>query len=147
MLYRFRWIGLILGIIAGIAGIALIIIYRTDLFGPGTWGTGGNMVAWILCGVSGGAWLWSKEKARHLVSLAEARQHHAEAMQQSLMHHDEVMALSREHHAEMLGKTDLQSAEIKEHVSAAVAEAAATSAPAAPQVIVVPPPAPGHEAG
>ena len=21
-----------------------------NLFGPGTWGTGGNMVAWILCG-------------------------------------------------------------------------------------------------
>jgi GH25 family lysozyme M1 (1,4-beta-N-acetylmuramidase) len=26
-----------------------------DLFGPGTWGTGGNMVAWVLCGAIGGA--------------------------------------------------------------------------------------------
>jgi hypothetical protein len=22
-----------------------------DLFGAGTWGTGGNMVAWVICGV------------------------------------------------------------------------------------------------
>lgn len=21
------------------------------LFGPGTWGSGGNMVAWVLCGI------------------------------------------------------------------------------------------------
>lgn len=25
-----------------------------DLFGPGTWGTGGNLVAWALCGVVAG---------------------------------------------------------------------------------------------
>ena len=27
----------------------MIAILR-DLFGPGTWGTGGNLVAWALCG-------------------------------------------------------------------------------------------------
>ena len=25
-----------------------------DLFGPGTWGTGGNIVAWVLCGAVSG---------------------------------------------------------------------------------------------
>ena len=24
--------------------------WLADLFGPGTWGTGGNMVAWVICG-------------------------------------------------------------------------------------------------
>jgi hypothetical protein len=26
-----------------------------DLFGPGTWGAGGNLVAWVLCGAIGAA--------------------------------------------------------------------------------------------
>jgi hypothetical protein len=31
-----------------------------DLFGPGTWGTGGNMVAWVICGVLAvtGGWIF-----------------------------------------------------------------------------------------
>lgn len=24
-----------------------------DLFGPGTWGTGGNLIAWVICGAIG----------------------------------------------------------------------------------------------
>lgn len=30
----------------------------TDLFGSGAWGTGGNLVAWILCGVLAVAGAW-----------------------------------------------------------------------------------------
>lgn len=29
-----------------------------DLFGPGTWGTGGNIVAWVICGVISGTVTW-----------------------------------------------------------------------------------------
>ena len=69
-----------------------------DLFGPGTWGTGGNMVAWILCGALGGAWLHGKEQARHLARLKQADEHHAEAM-----------ALAREHHEAMITHVTEQS--------------------------------------
>ena len=34
------------------------------LFGPGTWGAGGNLVAWVICGVpSTGFWLWHHRRA------------------------------------------------------------------------------------
>jgi len=29
-----------------------------DLFGPGTWGAGGNLVAWVICGAIAGTWAW-----------------------------------------------------------------------------------------
>lgn len=32
------------------AGAVAVTWWWTDLFGPGTWGTGGNMVAWVICG-------------------------------------------------------------------------------------------------
>jgi hypothetical protein len=71
-----------------------------DLFGPGTWGTGGNLVAWVLCGFVGTtlalvfrkfivrklAGLWQKHAvngwADEIASLrahitAELEQHHA----------------------------------------------------------------------
>lgn len=47
-----------------------------DLFGPGTWGTGGNLVAWVLCGAVAGLWLRAKLKAHE----ALARLHHQQAM-------------------------------------------------------------------
>ena len=52
-----------------------------DLFGPGTWGTGGNMVAWIICGCIGFGWLHSKEKARHLAHMDKLEQHHKEVLE------------------------------------------------------------------
>lgn len=70
-------------------GRAVIAILR-DLFGPGTWGTGGNMVAWVICGVIGLGWLHAKEKARHLARVKQADQHHAEAMAQAERHHEEM---------------------------------------------------------
>jgi hypothetical protein len=50
------------------------------LFGPSTWGAGGNMVAWVICGCLGFGWLHSKEKARHLARMAQAQRHHAAVM-------------------------------------------------------------------
>lgn len=47
-----------------------------DLFGPGTWGTGGNLVAWVLCGTVAAVWLRAKLKAHE----ALARLHHQQAM-------------------------------------------------------------------
>jgi hypothetical protein len=52
----------------------------TDLFGPGTWGAGGNLVAWVICGALGvtAAWLfrdrlgpvlaawWHRHQGEHL---------------------------------------------------------------------------------
>ncbi len=58
------------------------------LFGPGTWGTGGNMVAWVICGVFGLGWLHAKEKARHLVLL----QHHQAQIELMKQQHAELMA-------------------------------------------------------
>lgn len=60
----------------------------TDLFGPGTWGTGGNMVAWVICGCIGFGWLHAKEKARHLAKMRQADDQHAELMAQGAEHHE-----------------------------------------------------------
>lgn len=65
-----------------------------DLFGPGTWGTGGNMVAWVICGLMGGlatyllrheigkhlaAW-WAKHHGPHAIAQhREALRQHEEA--------------------------------------------------------------------
>jgi hypothetical protein len=54
------------------AGVSIL----RDLFGPGTWGTGGNLVAWILCGAVAAGWLRAKLKAHE----ALARLHHQQAM-------------------------------------------------------------------
>lgn len=65
-----------------------------DLFGPGTWGTGGNLVAWALCGVVAAAagyllrhvigrnvaeW-WNKHSFEHRVAAhVEALRRHEQA--------------------------------------------------------------------
>lgn len=65
-----------------------------DLFGPGTWGTGGNLVAWVICGVIGAvttyllrhvigkrlaAW-WAKHHGPHAIAQhREALRLHEEA--------------------------------------------------------------------
>jgi hypothetical protein len=66
------------------------------LFGPSTWGAGGNMVAWVICGVLGFGWLHAKEKARHLAKMTQAQKHHQEQMELAEKHHQEQMALIRE---------------------------------------------------
>jgi len=72
-----------------------------DLFGPGTWGTGGNMVAWVICGVIGFSWLHAKEKARHLAKMAQAATHHQEQLDQAAAHHKAQMDLLRKQHSQL----------------------------------------------
>ena len=72
-------------------------VLRT-LFGAGTWGAGGNLVAWVLCGGLGFGWLHAKEKARHLARKLQAQQHHQELLDQAQEHHEALMAQADEHH-------------------------------------------------
>ena len=58
------------------------------LFGPGTYGAGGNMVAWVSCGASAGLWLRGRLKAHE----ALARLHHQQKMAQSQANHDALIA-------------------------------------------------------
>ena len=58
-----------------------------NLFGAGTWGTGGNLVAWIICGVLAGLLLRAKLKAQD----ALAKLHHQQAADQRQEHHDAAM--------------------------------------------------------
>jgi hypothetical protein len=76
------------------------------LFGPGTWGSGGNMVAWVICGCIGFGWLHAKEKARHIQRLAQAA-----------AHHKELLAQADAHHAEMKQQLAAHCADVKEHVT------------------------------
>jgi hypothetical protein len=92
MLYRLRWLLTGLACLVIATGAGVIWRYRVDLFGPGTWGTGGNMVAWIICGLIGGAWLRSKERAQHLARMLQAERHHEEIMVQGQVHHEDMKA-------------------------------------------------------
>lgn len=62
------------------------------LFGPGTWGAGGNMVAWVICGGLGFAWMHLKAEARHAEALALAARHHAERLALAAEHHEALKA-------------------------------------------------------
>jgi len=62
------------------------------LFGPGTWGAGGNMVAWVICGGLGFAWMHLKAEARHAEALAQAAVHHAERLALAAEHHEALRA-------------------------------------------------------
>jgi hypothetical protein len=72
------------------------------LFGPGTWGTGGNMVAWVICGIISFTWLYSKERAHHALKMAQSRAHHEESQARAQERHEEAMARAAEQHAEAI---------------------------------------------
>lgn len=97
--------------IAGTVFVIFLIIFWKTLFGPGTWGAGGNMVAWVLCGGLSFLWLNVIMKERHVQQMAQARRHHDEKMKQAEAHHQEQLTLAREHHEDM-----------KRHVSAAAGQ-------------------------
>lgn len=59
-----------------------VALHWRDLFGPGTWGTGGNMVAWVICGVLAFGW-----QHRQNLKLHHAREAAAEARHQALIRH------------------------------------------------------------
>lgn len=55
------------------------------LFGPGTWGAGGNIVAWILCGIPSMTfvlWRHRRQIRRDLQKLRHPAHTHAAAPQQ-----------------------------------------------------------------
>lgn len=87
--------------IAGTAFVIILIIFWKTLFGPGTWGAGGNMVAWVLCGGLSFLWLNVIMKERHVQQLAQAKRHHDEKMEQSRAHHREQTAQAERHHQAM----------------------------------------------
>ena len=83
-----------------------------DLFGPGTWGTGGNLVAWIICGVLAGLWLRAKLKAQ----TALARLHHQEKLDQAEAHHQAATEQAGTRHVAMLGQLAEQHAAVVKHL-------------------------------
>jgi hypothetical protein len=94
--------------------------YLWILFGPSTWGAGGNMVAWVICGVIGFGWLHSKEKARHLQKMAQAKLHHQALLDQAKAQHEDMKRHVAAH-----------CSDLKEHVSVVAAPPAAAARPAA----------------
>jgi hypothetical protein len=65
-----------------------------DLFGPGTWGTAGNLVAWVICGAIGGTAAWF---GRHKITARAAAlwdRHHGPL---AVKRHKQAL---REHEAE-----------------------------------------------
>jgi len=83
----------------------------TALFGwPAAWGTGGNLIAWVICGALGGLLLRAKLQAHQVALMAQAARHHKELMAQAAEHHQAL----KEHVSVQLAAhcTDL-----KEHIS------------------------------
>lgn len=73
-------------------------------FGPSTWGAGGNMLAWVLCGGIAFSWQHSRIKKLNVQRMAQAAQHHsavmAELKTQALVaeqHHQETHRRLGEH--------------------------------------------------
>jgi len=72
---------------AGVAAVPVIWLFRGDLFGPGTWGTGGNLVAWVICGTLAFGWQHLQAEARHAEQLALMTRQHKARMAQADRHH------------------------------------------------------------
>lgn len=76
------------------APVAVLAVrrYFADLFGPGTWGTGGNMVAWVICGVIAFGWQHRQNLRLHRAREDAAQARHREAMAQARAHHEALEA-------------------------------------------------------
>jgi hypothetical protein len=110
----------LLGLLA-LGGLGIAHWWR-DLFGAGTWGTGGNMVAWVICGVLAGLWLRAKMQAHTALQMAQARRHHDEKMAQSGRQHQEIMDLTRQLHEQRVQLAEAHQAELKAHITRQVAQ-------------------------
>jgi hypothetical protein len=51
------------------------------LFGAGTWGAGGNLVAWVLCGGLAFGWSHVKAVGRHKELMAQSAAQHEDMKQ------------------------------------------------------------------
>jgi hypothetical protein len=93
----------------------------TVLFGwPGTWGAGGNMVAWVICGVISFGWLRAKMRAHHVAQLAQAARHQKELRDQAEAHHLELRRLAEKHHLQALDRLEAHHEALKAHVTSAI---------------------------
>jgi hypothetical protein len=88
--------------LAGTALAVLVIVFWKILFGPGTWGSGGNLFAWVLCGGLSFLWLNVLQKERHIQAMTQAREHHEAMTQQAEDHHRAMKA----HVASMMAAQD-----------------------------------------
>ena len=89
---RREWL---LAALAAAVAVVVVSTWWNDLFGAGTWGTGGNMVAWVICGGIAFANVRARDKAAVLL----AKKHHAERMYQADAHHQEALERADAHHA------------------------------------------------
>lgn len=73
-----------------------------DLFGPGTWGTGGNLVAWVLCGAAtaAGAYIFRDWLGPRLARWLH--RHHGEHLRAELEQVESRLAKRLDQHAEAL---------------------------------------------
>ena len=88
------------------------------LFGPSTWGSGGNMVAWVICGAIGGLWVRARLRAHHLTQVALANRHHAELKAQATAHQNELKQLTERRHNEAMDRIDAHQEALKAHLTA-----------------------------
>lgn len=88
------------------------------LFGPATWGAGGNMVAWVICGAIGGAWVRAKLAAHHRGLKAQAERHHAEQMALARTHQQELRTQAERHHLQALDRLEASHDALKAHLTA-----------------------------
>lgn len=83
---RKRWLILLAAI-----GFALVSWkFYPELWGAGTWGAGGNMVAWVLCGYFAFSWQHAKAEARHRQQADQDEARHHELLAQNERHHREM---------------------------------------------------------
>ena len=91
----------------------------TVLFGwPGTWGAGGNMVAWVICGAISFGWLRAKLRAHHVAQMAQAARHHKEQMALAAAHQAELKRQADRHHAQSLDQLEAHHDALKAHLTA-----------------------------
>jgi hypothetical protein len=74
------------------AGVYALVRFHEVLFGPGTWGAGGNLVAWAICGILGGLLIRAQARGRALAQIALAKQHQRERQAQ----HEELREMHQE---------------------------------------------------
>ena len=91
----------------------------TVLFGwPGTWGAGGNMVAWVICGAISFGWLRAKLHAHHVAQLAQAARHHKEQLAQAAEHQKALAQQAARQHEQVLDRVDAHHEALKAHLTA-----------------------------
>lgn len=105
------------------------------LFGAGTWGAGGNLVAWVLCGIIGtlltllfrkpleragqrlAKW-WGRHAKTEFAAEFEALKHHVTAEVDES--HRKILATVEDRHRDLVNHVSTQSELLKAHVADAV---------------------------